>query len=104
MMRNIRTVLAAAVLALPLALTAQPAEAAPHPGCNPWQYSDARHTVAVHCDMPVVGTTQYAIAVYFCGSTGCWYGIGNYKNWGAPGKSTAHSDYGTANSVGITFR
>lgn len=95
------TALAAAALAAAL-LTPAPAHA--QTGCNPYQYTDARHTVSVHCDQPINNTTQYAIAVYFCGPSGCWYGIGNYKAWGAAGKSTAHSDYGTANSVGITYR
>lgn len=97
-----RLALAAATLALPLALTATPAQAAG--GCGPYQYTDNRHTVSVHCDTPIAGTDQYAIAVHFCGASGCWYGIGNFKNYGAPGKSTAHSDFGTANSVSVTYR
>ena len=96
------TALAAAALAATL-LTPAPAHAA-FPGCGAYQYTDARHTVAVHCDQPINNTTQYAIAVYFCGASGCWYGIGNFKTWGAAGKSTAHSDYGTANSVSVTYR
>lgn len=101
MIKRLALAAATLVVAAPL-VTASPAVAAY--GCGPYQFSDGRHTVAVHCDQPIQGTTQYAIAVHFCGPSGCWYGIGNFKNWGAAGKSTAHSDFGTANSVDITYR
>ncbi len=92
MKRAART-LAALAIAAGATLTATPANADAQ-GCTGWVTKDTRHTRGIHC-MGGPGS-EYRAAVEFCGPTGCWWGYGGWKDYGADGKSWAHSDYGTA--------
>jgi hypothetical protein len=99
---KIRTLAAAAILAAAVLAPAPAAHAADW--CNPYVFSDNRHTVGVHCDDGPAGTNQYRIAAYFCSSTGCFSAWGNWKWYGAAGRSTVTSTYATVNSQSIDTR
>lgn len=98
-MTKIRATLAA-IAVVAATLIAAPAQAADW--CTPWKFTDNDHTVATHCDQGP--GDQYRTAAYFCGPSGCWWGYGAWKTYGAAGKSTAHSDYGTVNSQIVNYR
>ena len=87
--RYLTLFLTGAMLAGTLTLVAMTPARADYITCNPWWTSADRHSKGAHCDDGP--ERQYRVKVEFCGASGCFYAYGAWKNWGAPGRSTATS-------------
>lgn len=100
-------ILVAALAAIAFGLSA-PAPAANAYGpvdCDfKWTTSADRHSKGIHCDSGP--QRQYRAKVLFCGASGCFYAWGQWKNYGAAGRSTATSStaYADTNSGIIEAR